>query len=132
MVPGNGWQLGKFIVDIQNQSCREIWREEEKTVHKKPAANRKVVKKPAANVQMAVDDRLGVIKKPAANDDDDDDDDDDDRLGVIKKPAANVQMAVIGKKPAAKIEVKKQVEKKPATKTQTTKKNMAAKRHPAA
>ena len=110
MVPGNGWQLGKFIVDIQNQSCREIWREEEKTVHKKPAANRKVVKKPAANVQMAVD----------------------DRLGVIKKPAANVQMAVIGKKPAAKIEVKKQVEKKPATKTQTTKKNMAAKRHPAA
>ena len=41
-------------------------------------------------------------------------------------------MAVIGKKPAAKIEVKKQVEKKPATKTQTTKKKMVAKRHPAA
>ena len=92
MVPGNGWQLGKFIVDLQNQSCREIWREEEKTVRKKPAARRK----------------------------------------VVKKPAANVQMAVIGKKPAAKIEVKKQVEKKPATKTQTTKKNMVAKKHPAA
>ena len=120
MVPGNGWQLGKFIVDIQNQSCREIWREEEKTVHKKPAANRKVVKKPAANVQTAVDDT-------------------DDQLGVIKKPAANVQMAVnvaddreVSKKPAANMEVKKQVKKKPATKTQTTKKNMAAKRHPAA
>ena len=110
MKPGNGWEMGKLIIDVRNQQCREIWRQEEKTVRKKPAANRKVVKKPAANVQMAVD----------------------GRLGVIKKPAANVQMAVIGKKPAAKMKVKKQVEKKPATKTQTTKKKMVAKRHPAA